>query len=242
MTAKGEEVVTSIVIESLGPGYWRSGLADPHLHWKRGRSAWEMAVAWESRRDTESGLPPEVEMVLSSHPRFQGARLLIGVVEHSVILDDKRRPSQNDLWGVLLTNAGLVSMSVEAKAGEEFDKRLGDWFQQDSKGKEQRLSFLCKKLAIEEKPSKSLRYQLFHRAASAVIEARRWHLPIALMLIQSFSESKTSWQDYADFAALFRLDAMRNKVIGPWRLEGIDLFLGWVDSIKADDAMAASAI
>jgi len=234
--------MTRTVIESLGPAYWRAGLADPHLHWKRGRSAWEMAVAWESQSDSESGLPPEVETVLAKHPRFHGARLLIGVVEHQVILDDPRRPSQNDLWGVLITNTGHVSMSVEAKAGEDFDKRLGDWLREESEGKERRLNFLCRQLAINERPSLSLRYQLFHRAASAVLEAQRWHFPIALMLIQSFAESKTSWQDFADFAAVFRLDAKRNSVIGPWRLEGIDLFLGWVDSTKADDAIAASAI
>jgi len=234
--------MSRIVSESFGPAVWRAGLADPNLHWKRGESAWEAAVSWESRRMTPSGIPPEIEAVLSAHPAFRGASLLVGIVEHSVILDDPRRPSRNDLWGVLLTEAGHVSMALEAKAGEDFDKPIGVWMQSESEGKAERLTFLCRQLGVLERPPETLRYQLFHRTASAVIEARRWRFGSALMLVQSFAESRTSWQDYSGFAKLLSIQAMRNATVGPQSLGDVDLFLAWVDSPRADDRLAASAI
>ncbi len=234
--------MSRIVSESLGPAVWRAGLSDPNLHWKRGRSAWEAAVSWESQSASHTGLPQEIDAAFSRHPSFQRATLLLGIVEHTVILDDPKRPSQNDLWGVLLTDEGHVSMAVEAKAGEDFDKPLGVWLKSDSEGKEKRLAFLCNQLGLQKAPPDALRYQLFHRSVSAVLEARRWRFPTALMLVQSFEESRTSWQDYAAFASFLGLDARRNEVSGPRALAGIALFLAWVDSPKADDRRAASAV
>jgi hypothetical protein len=133
-------------------------------------------------------------------------------------------------------------MSVEGKAGEDFDKRLGVWLKDKSEGKEQRLRFLCDQLSIPVRPADTLRYQLFHRAASAVLEARRWRVPTALMMIQCFAESRTGWQDYADFAELLNLKAEHQTVVGPRDACGIPLYLAWVDSPKATDGAAAAAI
>lgn len=233
--------MTRIVSASLGTATWRSGLADPHLHWKRTRSAWEMAVSWESKRDSESGLPFEISAVLNTHADLRGPVLLVGIVEHRVPLDSVRTPSQNDLWCMLLTDGGQVSVAVEAKAGEEFDKRLRDWLG-TSEGKRKRLAFLCDVLSIAGEPDPGLRYQLFHRAASAVLEAKRWRVGKALMLVQSFKESATSWQDYVDFAALLGLTVSRHSVSGPARANGADLYLGWAESELAADAIAATAV
>lgn len=234
--------MTRIVSASLGAAVWRAGLADPYLHWRRTRSAWEMAVSWESERASESGLPHEIHAALNAHPTFRNPRLLLGVVEHRVMLDTLKTPSQNDLWCMLITDEGQVSVAVEAKAGEEFDKRLQDWLASESEGKERRLAFLCRELGVSGVPDQNLRYQLFHRAASAVLEAKRWRVGKALMLVQSFKESGTSWQDYADFAALLGLTVGRNIVSGPVKASGVDLYLSWVESPLATDAAAASAV
>jgi hypothetical protein len=241
-TPNSHSQMSRLFSEGLGPAVWRAGLADPHRQWKRSRSAWELAVSWESRRTTPSGLPAEIETALAKNPHFQNPVLLFAAIEHSVVLDDPRRPSQNDLWAVLLTDAGHVSMTVEGKAGEDFDKTLAEWLGKDSPAKRKRLAFLCETLGVTRPPGTLLRYQLFHRAASPVIEARRCRLPTALMTVQSFGESPTSWQDYTDFAAMLGLTAERNAVCGLRSIEGVDLYLAWIDSPLATDAVAAAAV
>jgi len=236
--------MSRIVSANLGTAVWRAGLADPYLHWRREKSAWEMAVSWESQRTTATGLPPEVYRVLAGHDAFLSPTLLLGIVEHRVALDTTRTPSQNDLSCMLLTKSGQVSVAVEAKAGEDFDKTLGEWLgkEKESGGKRRRLDFLCKLLDIEQPPSPLLRYQLFHRAASAVLEARRWHVGKALMLVQSFKESATSWDDYVAFATQLAITPVRNAVSGPLRLPETDLYLAWIDSPMATDLVATTAI
>jgi len=181
--------------------------------------------------------------VLAAHEAFRNPELLIGVVEHRVNLDTVKTPSQNDIWCILGTDAGSVSVAVEGKAGENFDKRLGDWLESDRSGKERRLAFLCNVLGAEAKPDPGLRYQLFHRAASAVLEAKRWRLPKALMLVQSFSESRTAWSDYSDFAKFLGFGAVaRDRVSGPIRASEVDLYLAWVHSEPGKDIDAAAAV
>ncbi len=143
---------------------------------------------------------------------------------------------------MLLTNSGHLSVAVEAKAGEDFDRRLSEWLVSDGEGKTQRLEFLCRTLGLDSNPDKSLRYQLFHRAASAVLEARRWRVEKAMMLVQSFSESRTSWQDYVAFAAQFGLSVVKGGVSGPVRIGDTEFYLGWVESPLATDAVAALAV
>ncbi len=232
-----------IFVPSMGPGHWRALLADPYRQWRRDRSAWELAVSWESRRDTDSGLPTEVEAALSSIPELRGAQLLFALPEHRVVLDDERRPSQNDLWAVLhTTKSGYLSMTVEAKAGEDFDKPIEQWMADDSTGKAQRLEFLRAQLGLDALPPPHVRYQLVHRTASAVLEARRWRMPMALMLVQSFGESRTSWQDFAVFSEILGCSATRGCLARAARPRDIVLFLGWVDSPKASDAVASAAV
>jgi hypothetical protein len=231
-----------IFVPSMGPGHWRALLADPYRQWRREKSAWELAVSWESRRDTQSGLPAEVEEALSSAPELRGAQLLLALPEHRVVLDDERRPSQNDLWAVLRTESGYLSMTVEAKAGEEFDKPIEQWMADDSPGKARRLEFLRANLELDALPPPHVRYQLVHRTASAVLEARRWRMPKALMLVQSFCESPTSWQDFTVFAQLLGCSATRGGLARAARPRDVTLFLGWVDSPKAADAAASAAV
>ena len=94
-----------------------------------------MAVSWESQCNSPSGLPHEIHATLNSHSAFRNPVLLLGIVEHRVTLDTPKTPSQNDLWCMVLTDAGQVSVAVEAKAGEEFDKRLRDWLASETKAR-----------------------------------------------------------------------------------------------------------
>jgi hypothetical protein len=231
-----------IYTASLGPSFWRPFLADPYLHWRRGKSAWELAISWEAAAKTDTGIPVEVESAFNSNRDLSGVKLLLAIPEHRVELDDESRPSQCDLWAVLWTPRGHISLAIEAKAGEEFDKTIEEWLKQESEGKKRRLAFLSKVLGLPNEPPGYIRYQLVHRTAAALIEAKRYHFGSALMLIQSFGESPTTWSDYERFANLLGIEGIRGKITGSKQVGDINLYLGWVDSLMANDAAAASAV
>src|SRR2546423_387506 len=106
---------------------WKSRLAEPEKQWKRGRSAFELAVSWEMASQNPSRLPTEIEAILRSKPDLADPVLLLGIAEHKVPLRHGRRDSQNDLWALVQTKSGVVSLTIEGKAGEQFDRTVKDW-------------------------------------------------------------------------------------------------------------------
>lgn len=201
----------------------------------------ELAASWEVAQRTARGLPPEVENALDSQPSLQGAGLLIALPEHKVPLKGRGKPSQSDVWAFLRAGTNYVSMTVEGKAGEPFGLTIGDWLKQVSDGKRERLEYLCELLQVPA-PGAELRYQLFHRTASALIEARRFGASLAVMLVQSFAEDAQSWSDYSAFCAILGTSAGRGELVEARRTGDLRLFLGWVDSKVASDAALASVV
>src|SRR6188474_3313853 len=153
-----------LLIPTSGPSDWRRFLADPGKQWVKGRSALELAVSWEAARRTPRGIPPSVIKILDSHSQFEGASLVIGIPEHQVQFDGGGHASQTDLWALLRGPIGLVSMSVEAKAGEGFDRTIASWLAdaKPSSGKPARLAQLKSMLGIAGELPGTLRYQLLH--------------------------------------------------------------------------------
>lgn len=231
-----------IYISSLGVSDWRGSLADPDTHWKRGRSAWELAVCWEAAKTRESGLPGEVEDAFASHPVFAGSQLLIGVPEHPVELDVANSPSMNDLWAFFCLQNGYASVTVEAKAGEPFGDTVAKWLEDDKLGtKHRRLAYLARQLAVPSVPNDT-RYQLIHRTVSAHLEAVRWKAQHALMLVQSFADSQSSWKDYCSFCSWLGVTPKRGGVSEARVTGDISLYLSWVDCVPANDSKAAAAL
>jgi hypothetical protein len=81
-------------------------------------------------------------------------------------------------------------------------------------------------------------YQFTHRAASALIEARRFGASTAVMLIHSFSENSEGFSDYAKFAALFGIKAFPNKAYFAKRIDDIDLYFAWVSEKRASQGLS----
>jgi hypothetical protein len=133
-------------------------------------------------------------------------------------------------------------MAVEGKAGEPFASTLGERLKEASEGKKERLDFLCQTLQIPLNPPLGLRYQLFHRTASAILEAQRVRASIAVMMVQSFREDEQAWRDYAAFASLLGAVGVRGAVAKAKRSGTERLFLGWVDCGLASDSEIASAV
>lgn len=211
---------------TTGPSDWQRLLADPVKHWRTGYSARTFAHCWEAA----DGFPPEVAQVIhrSEDPLFADLVPLLAVPEFTVPLPGGTRASQNDLFVLARSRSGPVSIMVEGKVNESFGPTLDEWSGEASPGKKQRLSFLLRSLALKELPEGSLRYQLLHRAASAIITGEQYHAVAALLLIHSFSEEHANWSDYDAFTRLFGVPAAHGMVQPLSRASNVPLFGAWI--------------
>jgi hypothetical protein len=243
MSKTGEVEMKRLFVPTMGPSDWRRLLADPERHWVKGRSALELAVAWEAARRSARGLPAAVVKLLDSHSTFIGATLLFGIPEHQVALKGGGHASQTDLWALLRGPAGLISMAVEAKAGEAFDKTMDEWLGdvKPTSGKPARLKQLRDVLGLETEAIGALRYQLFHRAASALLEAERFSAPNAILLVQSFKSDPNNFVAFSDFGHVLRCQCAAGAIVEGPMLGRVRLHLAWVecDPANADDLASA---
>jgi hypothetical protein len=235
-----------LFIPTLGPTDWRRLLAKPETQWEPGRSALEMAVSWESARDSDRRIPAEVASALDSVPELKGAELLLGIPEHQVQFPPGGHPSQNDLWALLRAGPLRISLTIEAKAGEPLDNLVKDWLKSSSpnSGKPARLEALQRHLGIPDLDVSQLRYQLLHRTASALKEAERFGANVAVMLMRSFNRTadEESWQDFRRFGAVMDAAVKEDGVAPSPRPTDIPLYLGWVNSKAADLQRLRAAI
>jgi hypothetical protein len=169
-----------------------------------------------------------VKQSLVTDPALAEAEMLLAIPEHQVPLPGGGRPSQNDLWVLARTPTGLVSMAVEGKVSEPFGPTVGEWLVNASEGKQRRLAYLRDLLKLPDPVPPNLRYQLLHRTASAVLEARRFFAAHAVMLVHSFSQSDEWFADFSDFAAALGVSIEKGQLVPVPNHSGPTLHLGWV--------------
>jgi hypothetical protein len=216
--------MNKVYIPVNNPDQWAQFLAEPERHWRKGYSARTLAYCWQEA----DGFPKEVQQVFSDSEQFKDIELLLAIPEHKVALPGGIRASQNDIWALARANGKLVSIAVEGKVSEPFGPTIGEWLKEKSPGKDKRLDYLCGLLELDKSPSLDLRYQLFHRTASAIIEAKRFMATHAIMLIHSFSQSNDWLGDYASFLSQFGAAAETNKLISVGIRNGIILHFAWI--------------
>ena len=209
----------------------------PHLadakHWKPGYSAAELAYSWAS---AATDLPSSVRAVLAQAPEYRGVKLVDAFFEREVDLRSKGKNSQTDLMVVADLGQELAIIAVEGKVEESFNKLVREW--KDSVGKEERLLGLCRTLNLTLEVAHDLRYQLLHRAVSALYEAERYHARHAVMLVHSFSQTHRWFEDFQTFASTLRMPVGEvNSCSEPRVFREINLRLGWV----ADHAYKAAS-
>jgi hypothetical protein len=218
--------MTRILAFTSGPDDWKCLLADPEKHWRTGYSAKTLAHCWEAA----DGFPPEVAKALSSieDPLLLGLTPVLAVPEFKVPLPGGKRASQNDIFVLARSKAGPVSIMVEGKVNESFGPTLDEWEMEASEGKQDRLAFLLGRLGLTRKPPGSTRYQLLHRAASALITAEQYRAVAAVLLVHSFSSNRTGLPDYQHFVSLFGGKGDVETVERLGSAAGIPLFSVWV--------------
>ncbi len=124
-------------------------------------------------------------------------------------------------------------MMVEGKSREDFDATLGDWKKRTSpQGVRARIANIMDNLGVSRSIPDDIRYQLLHRAASAVIEARRFHAGYAIILIQSFvgNDDENHYDDFCKFVSLFQRTPTKGCLIALSRPHDRQLFAAWVQN------------
>ena len=210
----------------------------PHLgkpsHWKHGRSAKSLADSWFFAGD----IPAAIRALLAQSDYLAGAELLEAWLERETDLQDGRAtPSQTDLLALLGIGEKLAVLGIEAKVDESFGPVVSKWLGSGSDGKLRRLAQLCTLFQLNPAHVGHLRYQLFHRTAAAILEARRFRCDAAILIVQSFCPRSTGLSDAtAFFDAIGMYGLATGKLSGVRRFDGIDLWVGWAhDSIRVDD-------
>jgi hypothetical protein len=209
-----------------GPRDWQDLLADPIKHWKPGYSACTLAHCWEAA----DGFPPEITHAFgqSVDPLLSNLTPLLAVPEFKVPLPGGTRASQNDIFVLARSTSGPVSIMVEGKVNESFGPTLEEWQNEASSGKGERLRFLVRALGLRAAPGGVIRYQLLHRAASAIVTGEQYRAVAAVLLVHSFSEELVGWSDYQAFTRLFGVDAVLGSVQRLGTASTVPLFGVWV--------------
>lgn len=226
----------TIYVPAEEPEDWRRLLGDPIKHWRPGFSAWCLAHAWQSA----DGFPDAIRRALDT----TGADglgpivMLAGFPEHKTGLPGRGRPSQSDLLVVAHSRRGLVAMTVEGKVDEPFGPLVNEWLdagRADNQNKVARLDGLCDLLEMSVDQVGGLRYQLLHRTAAALLEAKRFGAPDAVMLVHSFSPGHNWFEDFTAFVLMMGGVAAAGRLIGMGLRAGIELHLAWVSDVCASD-------
>jgi hypothetical protein len=219
-------MTSKFYIPTSNPQDWKSLLAEPDKQWKTGYSAKALAYCWQEAKD----FPECVRNAFKSSKieLFQDIKILVAFPEYQVPLPGGPRPSQNDIFVLAKSGNQLVSIMVEGKVSEPFGPTVEEWKKNYGKGKEERLRFLLNELQLSDIQMDAIRYQLLHRTASALIEAKRFNVKNALMLVHSFSQTNEGFDDYCRFFALLGLKGKKDSLAFAKSINGIDLYFGWV--------------
>jgi hypothetical protein len=224
--------VSLIVVPTDSFEDWKKLHAIPDRHWKAGFSAKTLARSWEDAKGV--GFPPEIAALLATANRtdWNELKLLLAIPEYQVPLPGGSRPSQTDLVAFARGAKGLVAIAVEGKVDERFGESVGEKAKESSSGVQTRLAYLCERLGLEGRCPDNIRYQLLHRAVSALDIARDFFAESAVMIVHSFShdekgEDQKWFNDFAEFAKLFEKTVEVGKLISIGKREGVTLYVGW---------------
>lgn len=221
-------------------------LGKQKLHWKKGRSAFELSTVWMRA----TGIPDPVRAVLDQAPEWRNATLLEGLFEHETSLPGKGRRSQTDLLAILALADSNGVLGVEGKFDEPFGLLVEEWLNQmevpgldfdaanlmvRQANRRSRLEGLCATLSIDPRAASHLYYQLIHRTCAAIYEAKRFRYRDAIMLVHSFdgpadpSREPACFDEFKKFALAVGLPISDpGSISAPKLCDGVNLRLAWV--------------
>lgn len=119
-------------------------------------------------------------------------------------------------------------IAVEAKVNENFGPRLREKRSVASPGQIARLNYLQTLLSVSSF-DESIRYQLLHRTASALLTARQFHARTAVLLIHSFGSKLSLRDDFIAFCSALKASDVAPNLFWASSFDAPRLFLGWCD-------------
>ena len=193
-------------------------------HWKPGKSAYKTAHSWFN---SNPDLPREIKALLGGT-----AELLTATPEHETPLPGKGSGSHSDVLAFVRMQGEHCAVTVEGKVDEEFDDTVEAWLKRASSessrnNRTKRLNGIYDELGLTNPAAAQIRYQLLHRAAAAVIEAKRFNADCAAMIVQSFSPKHQWFEDFAEFLKLFKISSAKRDQLYKTDMPGITLYFGW---------------
>jgi len=204
---------------------WRKVI--PKSHWKPEKSACKIASAWEK---SNPNLPTEISDLFDAP-----VELLIATPEHSTPLKGRGGSSRTDVFALVCKNGEKYALAVEGKVNEPFgDETVKKWLKGGKcpENRMKRLNYILCQLGLSYEKVKNLPYQLLHRTACAVIEAKRFGAPCAAMIVHSFSCEQTGFGDFEELLDVMKVNSVTtgelHKVTKRDIPFGISLSLGWV--------------
>jgi hypothetical protein len=204
---------------------WQGLLAKPKLHWKKGASAMTAAAAWEDAKDS---LPDEIGIILNSSNEgtLRALKLLAAIPEWEVSLEGGETTSHTDVLALARNDIGLCVIAVEAKVNEDFGPSVKDKRAEASVGQRKRLESLHTLLGVKHFDD-SIRYQLLHRTASALLTARDFHAHTAVMLVHSFGDKPNLRADFDAFCSAMGAKRLSDGVHVATSVSDPRLYLVW---------------
>jgi len=205
------------------------GKVVPKLHWKPGKSACRIASAWEK---FNPNLPPEISGLFDAP-----VELLIATPEHSTPLKGVGGASRTDVFALVCKNGEKCAMVVEGKVDEPFGNQCAkEWLKggESPENRIKRLRHILCHLGLSYQEAKDMPYQLLHRTACAVIEAKRFNAPCAAMVVHSFSCQQNGFGDFKNLLCKMMVkspEAGKLHEVTERNIPfGVSLSLGWVNA------------
>jgi hypothetical protein len=214
-----------ILIPTKDGSDWQRFLAKPVLHWQKGFSAMTAAASWEA---AAGELPPEIPALLNSSGAdvLENLKLLAAIPEWETELEGGVTTSKTDVLALCRNETGLCAVAVEAKVNEDFGPLVETKRKKASTGQSDRLDSLQRLLGMVPL-SGSIRYQLLHRTASALLTAKLFHADTAVMLIQSFGNKASLRTDFHNFCQALNAQRIGSNIYSVTAKESPKLFLAW---------------
>jgi hypothetical protein len=175
---------------------------------------------------------------------YENPVLQLAIAEHEVDLPGGLAASQCDVWAIVNTSVGMLSLTVEAKAREVFgDDILERWLvahgtDESKSNRKIRWDYVQSHLPKSDSFFQVC-YQILHRCAASVIEAKRLGFQHAAFIVQAFNTPEESFQNYAAFCQALKVPGMRGS-LATNSVDAISLSVGWADCLPATDIEVAA--